>query len=133
LIDQVNKTDCIEQPMRFGNRAFRVWHEKVTAEIDTHLSTLSKAPGFERSFPEIKVYMLESFGSYERLDYGTGHELNFVVFLFSLFKMGVLIKEDLRPAINKVFAKYMDLMRLIQSKYCLEPAGSHGVWGLDDY
>jgi hypothetical protein len=90
--------------MRFGNRAFRVWHEKVTAEIDTHLSTLSKAPG-----------------------------LNFVVFLFSLFKMGVLIKEDLRPAINKVFAKYMDLMRLIQSKYCLEPAGSHGVWGLDDY
>ena len=89
--------------MRFGNRAFRVWHEKVTAEIDTHLSTLSKAPGFERSFSEIKVYMLESFGSYERLDYGTGHELNFVVFLFSLFKMGVLIKEDLRPAINKVF------------------------------
>ena len=133
LIVYVDEVPPIEQPMRFGNKAFRTWLDKVTSNSAEQIATLSSVQGFEKSIPEIKVYWDESFGHYERLDYGTGHELCFVAFLFCLFKMGVLEEADLCATINKIFQKYILLMRKIQTTYYLEPAGSHGVWGLDDY
>ena len=129
----VDETPPIQQPMRYGNKGYRNWLDKVIAASDQMLATISSAPGFDKAIPELKVYWEESFGHYERLDYGTGHELTFFAFLFCLFKMGILEEADLCGAINKVFQSYLLLMRKIQTTYWLEPAGSHGVWGLDDY
>ncbi|GMM33601.1 peptidylprolyl isomerase [Saccharomycopsis crataegensis] len=83
---------------------------------------------------EICVYFNESWGNRTRIDYGSGHELNFMCFLLCLVKLHVLdLEKDATAIILKIFIKYMKIMRNLQQKYWLEPAGSHGVWGLDDY
>ena len=85
--------------------------DRVIAASDEKLAELSSLAGFASALPEIKVYWEESFGSYERIDYGTGHELNFVAFLFCLFKLGAYSQDDLCATINKVFQRYLILMR----------------------
>ena len=62
---------------------------------------------------EMKEYLLESFGSYERIDYGTGHELNFIIFLYCMCKTGFCGIDDFEALINVIFQRYILLMRRI--------------------
>jgi serine/threonine-protein phosphatase 2A activator len=73
--------------MRFGNKAFRTWLERLATNCDEMIFKFCPIDGFKKAIPELKTYLMESFGSYERIDYGTGHELNFIVFLLCLFKL----------------------------------------------
>lgn len=82
---------------------------------------------------ELSGYLEDSFGNSQRVDYGTGHETTFFVFLCCLYKALVLKKEDIPAVILLVFPAYLKVVRHLQTVYWLEPAGSHGVWCLDDY
>ncbi|KAK4145207.1 Serine/threonine-protein phosphatase 2A activator 1 [Dichotomopilus funicola] len=88
---------------------------------------------------EVKGYFLGAFGSAQRLDYGTGHELSFLAFLGALWKVGVFRDgkgeggEVERSVVLGVFEPYLKVVRRLILTYNLEPAGSHGVWGLDDH
>jgi serine/threonine-protein phosphatase 2A activator len=83
--------------------------------------------------PEMAIYLVHSFGNRKRIDYGTGHEANFICFLLCLLEIGIVTEDDYPALVINVFWEYILVMRSLQLKYWLEPAGSHGVWGLDDY
>lgn len=79
----------------------------------------------------MRFHLLSSFGSPQRLDYGTGHELSFLAYLLILRLAGVLTPED-EPAIaKKLFAGYLDLVKQLQRAFGLAPAGKMGIWGVD--
>ncbi|XP_074654394.1 serine/threonine-protein phosphatase 2A activator-like [Tubulanus polymorphus] len=122
----------IDQPQRFGNKAFRSYFDKLK-ETSEALVRDSLDEKYHKAIPEITVYLVESVGNYTRIDYGTGHELAYVAFLCCLFKIGVLMQSDAIAVVFKVFDRYLELVRKLQLAYRMEPAGSQGAWSLDDF
>lgn len=132
-------------PRRFGNISFRRWHEQVEENtpqlLSEHLSaSVLDFPGGSSATArdEIQAYFLGGFGSAQRLDYGTGHELSFLAFLGCLWKLGTFDVEappgvEERGIVIGILESYFELIRDLIMTYNLEPAGSHGVWGLDDH
>ncbi|KAK7435406.1 Serine/threonine-protein phosphatase 2A activator 2 [Stygiomarasmius scandens] len=116
---------------RFGNPAFRTFYDKVNELSPSLHSEIPSLP--QEAIPEISVYFTEAWGNRSRIDYGSGMELNFLCWLICLEKLGVLQESDHKTLVIRVFWRYIQVMRTLQSTYWLEPAGSHGVWGLDDY
>lgn len=87
-------------PQRFGNISFRTWHSLLEERVDNLLKdgllgqTLQIGNGTATA--EVQSYLMGSFGSSQRLDYGTGHELSFIAFLGCLWKLGHF-KDDDKP------------------------------------
>ncbi|KAL4979775.1 Phosphotyrosyl phosphate activator protein-domain-containing protein [Aspergillus desertorum] len=133
-------------PRRFGNISFRRWYEIVQSRAVVLLEEClsreilqmpSSEPGAPTAEAELLAYFLGSWGSPQRLDYGTGHELSFLAFLAGIWKLHGFPQNspgvEERAIVLGVIQPYLELVRTIIKRYTLEPAGSHGVWGLDDH
>jgi serine/threonine-protein phosphatase 2A activator len=143
--------------LRYGNPAYRDWHAAMSQRAERLLAP-ALPPALRRLAPraaaaalgELAPYWRDSFGNATRIDYGTGHETCFVALLYCLARLGAFKGPgaaagaaappsassgagDAPALVGVVFARYLSLMRRVQTTYWLEPAGSHGVWGLDDY
>lgn len=128
----VDQTPCIDQPQRFGNKAFRDYYNSVRRQ-SVELLQAALPEHLQRAAVEISFYLVESFGNATRIDYGTGHELSFIMFLCCLYKVKALGESDLLATGLQLFPAYLRLVRRLQTTYKMEPAGSHGVWSLDDF
>ncbi|KAK4220262.1 rotamase PTPA-2 [Rhypophila decipiens] len=131
------ETQCRDSPpddqggSRFGNKKFRIFVDKIKSRASEWHSALGVTN--PDAIAEVSTYLTHSFGNRSRIDYGSGHELNFIMWLLCLYQLNILQREDFKALVLRVFNRYLEVMRLVQSTYYLEPAGSHGVWGLDDY
>ncbi|MCJ1377471.1 Serine/threonine-protein phosphatase 2A activator 1 [Xylographa soralifera] len=131
-------------PRRFGNVSFRRWHAHIESRGDALLRqflplqvcSFNHEPDSDPLL-ELRAYFLGSFGSSQRLDYGTGHELSFLAFLACIWKLGGFPSSGPgsveREIVLGLIEPYLALIRRLILTYTLEPAGSHGVWGLDDH
>lgn len=129
-----------KEKQRFGNVMFRTWYEKLDKyyeeELSSEINSLIKVPLIEGSLglaDELKPYFFECFGNCKRIDYGTGHELNFVMVLMICCKLNLFKEEEYFQLVQILFKEYTSVCKELQIVYNLEPAGSKGVYGLDDF
>ncbi|XP_050549075.1 serine/threonine-protein phosphatase 2A activator-like isoform X2 [Daktulosphaira vitifoliae] len=130
--DWISEVEPLKESCRFGNKAFAKFYNLLKIKIPDILSKEFSSVE-NQILTELATYLIESFGNSTRIDYGTGHELSFCMFLCGLFKVNILKKEDSKATVNIIFARYIEIIRRLQIRYQMEPAGSHGAWSLDDY
>eukprot|EP00736_Rhodelphis_marinus_P000621 Rmarinus@m.29574 len=125
----IDKFPPYEVQYRYGNPAFREFHSNLVTISEDLLAPLLP----EQYVEEVAAYLIRSFGDQSRIDYGTGHETNFLCVLLCLARLDVLKESDYCAAVLRIFTKYLAIMRKLETTYWLEPAGSRGAWSLDDY
>lgn len=89
-------------------------------------------PNLRIVFLQIKhenKYFINSWGNSKRLDYGAGHELNYLCYCYQKY-----VERELN--INEVcnlLIEYFKIVKMFIEKFNIEPAGSKGMWTLDSY
>ena len=126
----IDETPPERMHSRYGNLSYRDWQTKFQNQLENWLHELLPEK-YNNSIIELSYYISNAFGSKERIDYGTGHELSFLAVIICLDMLKIETING--PALLYCFNSYYDVIQKLILTYKLEPAGSHGVWGLDDH
>ena len=116
LSSWVDEIPPAKQALRYGNPAYKEWFARLDTNANSLLLTVLP-PELSQAAIELKPILLDGFGNKTRIDYGTGHETTFCQLLFCLAKLGVFTERDRLALVSQVFAKYLRLMRKIQTTY----------------
>lgn len=115
-----------QEGIKICNPAFISFHKKIKEHSASLLHGITDNS-------DSHEYFYNSFGNSQRIDFGTGHEFNFLAFISSLFYLGVLEAGDAESIVFEIFWNYWDFIQMLHATYHLAPAGTHGSWGLDDF
>ena len=137
-IDKYLPSEQSKSSSRFGLVEFRDYHDHIVQQLSVWIKQMLAESSVkvisDDLVVELSSYFGSSFGNRQRIDYGTGHETHFLVFLYALDRMGLFTAAcDYMDLVLRVFWRYLEWIRALLATYWLEAAGSHGVWGLDDY
>lgn len=140
IVDAVPPTSASR---RFGDTAYREFYDRAAGGVVERLagwsvwaaesSEIAGAGGKEAIVGELSDYLMDSLGNRQRIDYGTGHELHFAVFVMCLCRLGLIRPPHFAHIATRLLPRYLALVRRLQVRYGMEPAGSRGVWCLDDH
>lgn len=54
---------------------------------------------------ELAAYFMGSIGNYQRIDYGTGHEASFSMWMCSMTRLGLFKAEDYQALVTRLFVR----------------------------
>lgn len=106
----IENTPLSSEHTRFANAAMRTVIENIEAITDDE-------------------YLRQSFGNSIRMDFGTGHELNFLCYLYRKSEKKAINKNQVLSAVRE----YARIVRFYIRKFHIEAAGARGCWSVDDY
>lgn len=124
--NKIENTELEKGPHRFANSAALRIHKFVQC-LD--LNQFFKNKLNDTDIDALSLYFKNSFGNEIRLDYGTGHEINFLAFLYTANTVKLVSVHET----HILFQEYFELIRLFIFKFNIEPAGSNGMFAIDDY
>ncbi|CCE63099.1 hypothetical protein TPHA_0D04650 [Tetrapisispora phaffii CBS 4417] len=143
LSNDIDTIPPFEGPRRYGNLACRNWHSLIDSKVplllekvlgcSNHATEKGEFEKLKGCIIELNYYLCNSLGSATRLDYGTGHELSFLAVIAAMDMLGLWTENFKGVDLLHMFHCYYELVKKLIVTYTLEPAGSHGVWGLDDH